>query len=171
MRKRKKLSQRETQWVDGCITDSCEQNGVNPGDGSYRSTGWAAFLEHYQSCDRLWEADFWPRAITCIHQAIGQEKLVRTSLLYRVLSLDRALLPEGNETFLDRLPTNCGDFTNGVAFFDFLAQLPEELRRLARSLLDGYTLEESRSLLSWSGRELLDAVDGLRQALLEYEAL
>lgn len=114
--------------------------------------------------------NFWPESFDRITEAVRYEKRVRTSLLYRELSLDRTLTPEAQETFLDRLPGGSGDFTNAVAFSDFLDRLPQELCRLSRSILSGYTLEETRSRLHWTGGELLSAVEDLRGALRAYEA-
>ena len=56
--------------------------------------------------------------------AILFDKKERTSLLYRELSLDCPISRNSEETFLDRLPAKNGDFTNGVAFFDFIGRLP-----------------------------------------------
>lgn len=171
MRRKRRLSRQETQWVDQCISDICGQEGLSPADGTYRSAGWAAFLKEYQSRSRLWDADFWPESFERIAAAVHMEKLVHTSLLYRELSLDRPLTPGSEESFLDHLPSGSGDFTNGVAFADFLDRLPQELRSLSGSILSGYTLEEARSRLHWSGRELLNAVEELRDALCAYEVI
>lgn len=86
------------------------------------------------------------------------------------MSLNQPVSAGNDETFLDLLPARGGDFTNGVAFLDFIDRLPQELRRLSRWILDGYTLEEARSRLRWTRAELLRAVDVLRQALCDYAA-
>lgn len=170
MRRKRRLSGQETQWVEQCITEICSQEDLSPGDSLYRSAGWEAFLWGYQNCSQPWAPNFWPESFDRITEAVRYEKRVRTSLLYRELSLDRTLIPEAQETFLDRLPGGSGDFTNAVAFSDFLDRLPQELCRLSRSILSGYTLEETRSRLHWTGGELLSAVEDLRGALRAYEA-
>lgn len=156
--------------MEQCITEICSQENLSPGDSFYRSAGWEAFLWGYQNCSQPWAPDFWPESFDRIAEAVRYEKLARTSLLYRELSLDRTLTPETQETFLDHLPGGSGDFTNAVAFADFLDRLSQELRRLSSSILSGYTLEETRSHLNWSSSELLSAVEDLRTALRAYEA-
>lgn len=166
--RRRRLSSQEIQWVDECITEICTQEGLSPEDELYRSAAWAAFLTWYQGYERLWDSQFWPGAFEQVAGTIRLDKRIRTASLYRELSLNQLAFAESGESFLERLPALNDDFTNGVAFLDFIDRLPQKLRRLSRWLLDGYTLEEARSRLCWTNAELLSAVDILRQALCDY---
>lgn len=171
MRRKRQLSQQEALWVSEYIESACGQAALDPQDEEYRSAGWASFMTHYRSCDCLWAPDFWSDVQEHIAEAIWQEKQKRTARLYQELSLNRLLLPESNESFLDLLPARSGDFTNGVAFFDYIGHLPQTLRCLARYILEGYTLEEARSHLGWSAETLLSAVEELRRAMRAYEEI
>jgi hypothetical protein len=171
MRRKRRLSELESKWVNTYIREACEQEKVKFSDEQYHSTGWVAFLNYYQSCNELCFADFWPTAFMQIRDAIHLDKQIRTDLLYRELSLNRPVTSESTETFLDFMFMKNGDFTNGVAFFDFLDHLSEELRQLSGCILVGYTLEEARSQLNWTNGELINAVDILRKALCDYESI
>lgn len=170
MRRRRHLSSQEVLWVEECITEICMQEGLSPADELYRSAAWASFLAWYQGYERLWDPCFWPGAFEQVAGAIRFDKRLRTASLYRELSLNQFISTESGETFLDRLSAQNGDFTNGIAFSDFIDRLPQELRRLSHWILDDYTLEEARSILCWTKGELLSAVDILRQALWDYSA-
>lgn len=169
MRRKRKLACQEAQWVNEYITKACLQEGVNPMDETYRSSGWASFMEWYQCSARLWDPGFWPKAYEQVAETISSDKKDRTARLYRELSLDRPISQESTETFLDRLPAKNGDFTNGVAFFDFIGHLPGGLRQLSGCILNGYTLEEARSHLNWNSKRLCETVHSLRKELNHYE--
>ena len=61
-----------------------------------------------------------------------------------------------------------GDFTNGVAYQDYIGRLPRDLYRLARRLEEGDTLEEARSGLDWDQERLCRAVERLRRHMEAY---
>ena len=170
MARRRRLSQQECQWVNAAITELCRQLSLNPGDEEYRSVSWLAFQSFFQSYFPVWEPAFWPEAYRRMEDAIRLEKQIRSFRLYRSTSLDLPLLQDGRETFLDRLRSQTGDFTNWVAFYDFLERLPEEPHQLAWRLIQKDTLEEARSCLGWTSSQLCEVMERLREEVALYEA-
>lgn len=170
MRRRRKLSRQDIQWVGAYITELCCQHSVNPNDEDYRSAAWTAFQALFQSFYSLADPAFWSLAAAQMETAIHLEKYTRNLYLYRMVSLDVPLTPDTGETFLDMLPAPHGDFTNGVAFRDFLDKLPDDLSLLARRLIDRDTLEEARSGLGWTPGQLCVTVRQLQSAVDLYEA-
>lgn len=170
MRRMRRLTQLEIQWVDCLVSDLCAENCIDPRDPEYRSAAWEAFEELHQSHRQPWNgALFWPRAVSRMNRAIQREKRVRILYLYQMLSMD-APLGEQGATLRDFLPVQ-GDFTNGTAFRDFLFRLPRDLHDLARCLLDRDSLEEARSSLGWSQMRMCGAVERLREHLEAYEKI
>lgn len=115
--------------------------------------------------------DFWPYAYEQISAALAVEKRIRQDWVYRILSLHVPAAPGSGETLLTRLPDRRGDFTNGVSFRDFLSRQPRDTARLAFHLMDGDSMEEARSLLGMTDKELRCAVEQLREALARYCAI
>lgn len=170
MRRMRRLTQLEIQWVDCLVSDLCAENCIDPRDPEYRSAAWEAFEELHQSHRQPWNgALFWPRAVSRMNRAIQREKRVRSLYLYQMLSMD-APLGEQGATLRDFLPVQ-GDFTNGTAFRDFLFRLPRDLHDLARCPLDRESLEEARSSLGWSQMRMCGAVEQLREHLEAYEKI
>ena len=171
MRHIRRLSRQEQLWVEEIICQLCTCHGVSVRDEEYRSIAWAAFFTAFRQFRPLSSPDFWPYVYGQIGSAILAEKQLRQDRVYRLLSLDVPAAPDSDETFLNRLPTHHGDFTNGVLLWDFLSRLPEKQFHLAIRLAGGDDLEESRSTLGMTEQELCQTVDDLRRALLLYTAI
>lgn len=171
MRRLRRLSRRERLWVQEAIDQLCAYHRVSDRDEDYRSVAWTAFFGAYRRFYAVSSPDFWPYAYEQISAALAVEKRIRQDWVYRILSLHVPAAPGSDETLLTRLPDRRGDFTNGVSFRDFLSRQPRDTARLAFHLMDGDSMEEARSLLGMTDKELRCAVEQLREALARYCAI
>lgn len=168
MRRLHCLTQRELGYAEAAVRMACLQNGVNPLDEEYRAAAQAAFCEAFRGCGPFWDGDiFWPQAFSLMSRAIRREKRLRSAYLYEMLSLDMPLGEDRAPSLGTLLPIQ-GDFTNGVAYRDYIGRLPRDLYRLARRLEEGDTLEEARSGLDWDQERLCRAVERLRRHMEAY---
>ena len=163
------LSRQESLWVEEIIRQLCALHNVRALDEDYHAAAWAAFWSAFCNFYNISSPDFWPYAYRQINTALRREKQRRSEQIYRLLSLDAPAAPNTGETFLDRLPARQGDFTESVAFWDFLNHLPQGPAQLAARLVNQDSMEEARSFLGLTDQELCQTVVQLREALTRYQ--
>ena len=172
--KTRRFSHREEKLVDGMIQSIRRNISLAESyDDEARDIGWSAFLSVYGKYPAwfLWTgAGGWARAYLEIQKELLAFKAWINSSYYTV-SLDQPLGGESETPRIDLLPTCHGDFAMHVCLQDYLARLPEDEQWLARTLTDGYSVEEIPVIFRCDPGELDELYRRLRESMTRYLAI